>query len=72
MLQNQSILYHGVLSPMLNIGLLTPQQVVDETLQVHDKLKIPVSSVEGFIRQVIGWREFIRIVYEREGKSNAR
>jgi len=69
MLQNQSILYHGVLSPMLNIGLLTPQQVVDETLQVHDKLKIPVSSVEGFIRQVIGWREFIRIVYEREGRK---
>lgn len=69
MLQKQSILYHSVLSPMLNIGLLTPQQVVDETLLMYSKLKIPVSSVEGFIRQVIGWREFIRIVYEREGRK---
>ena len=60
-------LHHSVLSPMLNIGLLNPQQIVDRALQVAAKKNIPLNSLEGFIRQVIGWREFIRIVYEREG-----
>ena len=60
-------LHHSVLSPMLNIGLLHPQQIVDRALQVAAKKNIPLNSLEGFIRQVIGWREFIRIVYEREG-----
>lgn len=68
MVKNQSILYHSVLSPLLNIGLLTPQQVIDETLKQYKKLKLPINSVEGFIRQIIGWREFIHIVYEREGR----
>jgi len=65
--QKESVLYHSVLSPMLNIGLLTPQQIIDETLRVSAAKNIPLNSLEGFIRQIVGWREFIRLVYEREG-----
>jgi deoxyribodipyrimidine photolyase-related protein len=61
------ILHHSVLTPMLNTGLLTPQQVLDKVLSEAAKLNIPLNSLEGFVRQIMGWREFIRIVYEREG-----
>ena len=64
---NENILHHSVLTPMLNIGLLSPQQIIDKALQAAAKNNIPLNSLEGFIRQIIGWREFIRIVYEREG-----
>lgn len=63
----EHFLNHSVLTPMLNIGLLSPQQIVDKALLSAAKNNIPLNSLEGFIRQVIGWREFIRIVYEREG-----
>ncbi len=65
----EKVLYHSVLSPLLNTGLLVPQQIVDEALQYARRHKIPVNSTEGFIRQIIGWREYIRIVYEREGRK---
>ena len=65
--EKESVLYHSVLSPMLNIGLLTPQQIIDETIRVSATKNIPLNSLEGFIRQIVGWREFIRLVYEREG-----
>jgi deoxyribodipyrimidine photolyase-related protein len=66
---NEHYLHHSVLTPMLNIGLLSPQQIIDRALQVALKKNIPLNSLEGFIRQIIGWREFIRIVYEREGNK---
>ncbi|WPU64273.1 cryptochrome/photolyase family protein [Peredibacter starrii] len=53
-------LYHSVLSPMLNMGLLTPQEVIEAAL----KTEAPLHSVEGFIRQIMGWREFVRGVYQ--------
>lgn len=65
----ENILHHSVLTPMLNIGLLTPNYIVEETLNYSEKHKIPLNSVEGFIRQIIGWREFIRGVYEFIGTS---
>jgi deoxyribodipyrimidine photolyase-related protein len=63
----EDLLHHSLLSPLLNIGLLTPQQVVDKVMEGSAIHHIPLNSLEGFIRQIIGWREFIRIVYEREG-----
>ncbi|MFY7899230.1 MAG: cryptochrome/photolyase family protein [Chitinophagaceae bacterium] len=62
MVANEPILYHSVLTPMLNIGLITPKEVVDSALDYAQKNDAPINSVEGFIRQIIGWREFIRIV----------
>lgn len=64
---NEGLLYHSALSPLLNIGLLTPQQVISKALEAGKAYQIPLNSIEGFIRQILGWREFIRIVYEREG-----
>ncbi len=63
----ESFLHHSILSPMINVGLLTPQQVVDAAIYYATKNNISLNSLEGFVRQIIGWREFIRIVYEREG-----
>jgi len=63
----ETVLYHSLLTPMLNIGLLQPQQVMDKVLLAAKKYNTPLNSVEGFIRQIMGWREFIHIVYEREG-----
>lgn len=63
----EAVLHHSVLSPMLNIGLLRPQQIIDKAILTANKYNIPLNSLEGFIRQLMGWREFIRIVYEREG-----
>ncbi len=66
MVNKEPILYHSVLTPMLNIGLLTPEQIIESTLDFATQHEIPLNSLEGFIRQIIGWREFIRIIYERE------
>lgn len=66
-LKDESILFHSVLTPALNIGLLSPQQILDKTFEVHKKLKFPLNSLEGFVRQIIGWREFMRGIYLREG-----
>lgn len=65
--EGESWLWHSVLTPMLNIGLLTPQQILKATLTHCNKHDIPINSVEGFIRQVIGWREFMRATYEDLG-----
>jgi deoxyribodipyrimidine photolyase-related protein len=55
--------FHSVLSPLMNIGLLTPGTVVDRTLRYAEEQETPLNSVEGFVRQVIGWREFIRGIW---------
>lgn len=65
-------LFHSVLSSALNCGLLTPRQVVDAALErYHDSQgsdnEVSLNQIEGFIRQIIGWREFIRGVYWQLG-----
>ena len=59
--------FHSTISPLLNIGLLTPQQVVDEALTYAKEHDVALNNLEGFIRQIVGWREFIRAAYERDG-----
>ena len=56
-------LAHSMLSPYLNIGLLTPAEVCDAVQQAFDEGRVPVASAEGFIRQVIGWREYVWGLY---------
>jgi deoxyribodipyrimidine photolyase-related protein len=63
-------LYHSVLSPMLNIGLLTPDQVVRETLQYAGVNRVPLNALEGFIRQIIGWREYVHGAYRLLGRRS--
>ena len=67
MVGSENYLHHSVLTPMLNTGLLNSKQVIDKAIADAAKCNIPLNSLEGFIRQIIGWREFIRIVYVREG-----
>jgi deoxyribodipyrimidine photolyase-related protein len=54
---------HSLLSPYLNLGLLHPAEVVDAALERYAQGDIPLSSCEGFIRQVIGWREYVNGLY---------
>jgi len=64
---NNDFNFHSVLSSSINIGLLTPSEVIKETLKYAEENKVHFASLEGFIRQIIGWREFMMIVYERDG-----
>ena len=61
---HSDFVFHSALTPYLNTGLLTPRDVVTQALEFAKINKINISSVEGFIRQVIGWREFIRGIYQ--------
>lgn len=65
----EDILHHSVLTPMMNVGLLTPLFVINEALDYGNRCNIPLNSLEGFIRQIIGWREFIRGVYQVKGNQ---
>ncbi|MBU3689155.1 MAG: cryptochrome/photolyase family protein [Acidimicrobiales bacterium mtb01] len=56
-------LAHSLLSPYLNIGLLLPGEVCDAVQRAFDAGRVPVASAEGFIRQVIGWREYVWGLY---------
>lgn len=64
-----SILNHSVLTPMLNVGLITPNEVIEACLKYANDNDIPINSTEGFVRQIIGWREFIRGMYECRGSE---
>jgi deoxyribodipyrimidine photolyase-related protein len=65
-------LYHSLLSPLLNTGLLVPAAVVERTLAFAGEHEVPLNSLEGFIRQIIGWREFMRAVYILRGEEERR
>ena len=67
--EGQNWLYHSVLTPMLNIGLLTPKQVISQAIEYADEHEVDLASLEGFVRQIIGWREFMRATYSDIGVS---
>lgn len=67
--KGEATLFHSVITPMLNIGLLNPAEVVDEAVNAAKKYNVPLNSLEGFVRQVLGWREYIRAVYILKGRS---
>ena len=68
MVSENNFLFHSTLSPSINIGLLSPNEIIEETLSVFKKSNIPLNSTEGFIRQIIGWREFIRGIYQEKSE----
>lgn len=63
------ILFHSLLSPLLNIGLLTPSEVIEKSIKFAKIKKIPINNVEGFTRQIIGWREFIKNIYDEHNSK---
>ena len=68
-LLEESIINHSVLSPLINSGLLDPKYILRSSLNFYKEKNIPLNSAEGFVRQIIGWREFIRGVYVSKGSE---
>jgi|TARA_B110000438_G_scaffold126261_1_gene122792 deoxyribodipyrimidine photolyase-related protein len=66
-LKENTFLFHSGISASLNIGLITPDDVLTKVFDYVKVKDIPINSLEGFVRQVIGWREFIRGVYQHHG-----
>jgi deoxyribodipyrimidine photolyase-related protein len=83
MVADEPTLNHALLSPALNLGLLRPDEVIERAIEAADEGDhggdaggeddaIPINSLEGFVRQVLGWREFVRHVYRRTMPDLAR
>jgi deoxyribodipyrimidine photolyase-related protein len=66
LVDGERVLAHSLLSVPLNLGLLTPAEACAAVLAAAGRTDVPLSSVEGFVRQLLGWREFLRHVYQRE------
>ena len=62
--QKDNILFHSALSPYVNLGLITPEFIIKKILEFHKSKKIRLNSLEGYVRQIIGWREFMRGIYQ--------
>ncbi len=60
---SETFLFHSNLSSSLNIGLITPDEVIQKAFEYSQTYNIPINSLEGFVRQILGWREFIRGIY---------
>ncbi|MGM0500739.1 MAG: cryptochrome/photolyase family protein [Bacillota bacterium] len=63
--------FHSLISSSLNIGLLNPDEVIEAVLENYQNSEIELASVEGFIRQIIGWREYVRALYDLESAAMA-
>ena len=60
---------HSVLSPMLNIGLITPQDIINEVVKYYNNNTNELVNIEAFIRQLIGWRSYVRFIYHYHGEE---
>lgn len=72
MMVDERWLYHAILAPYLNIGLLSPLEVCAAAEAEWRAGRAPLNAVEGFIRQILGWREFVRGIYFLEGEDYPR
>jgi len=67
MLDDEWAMNHALLSASMNVGLLHPSEVIERVIEAaHEDPDVPLASLEGFVRQVLGWREFVRHVYRVE------
>ncbi len=67
MAADEPFLFHSVLSPLINIGLLSPQECVEQAIEYYEQNNsVSLATVEGFVRQLIGWREYMAGIYREE------
>jgi deoxyribodipyrimidine photolyase-related protein len=72
MLKDRNFLFHSCISALLNIGLITPDIVIEKALDLFKQNKAPLNSIEGFVRQILGWREFVRGIYQLRGAKQKK
>jgi len=65
MVEGEDWLFHSALSQYLNAGLLLPAEVGERAIAAYEAGRAPIESVEGFIRQILGWRDYVRAIYDR-------
>ena len=65
----EKTLFHSVLSPLINVGLIQPAELLQALVQAYQQGKAPINSIEGMIRQIIGWREFVQLTYRKIGSQ---
>ena len=65
--KEEIFLNHSMLTPMLNVGFIQPKYIIDKALNYAKRNNVPLNSLEGFVRQIMGWREFIRGMYQAKG-----
>ena len=71
-IEDNNFLFHSNLSPMMNLGLITPEEIIDRAHKIYKKNNISLNSFEGFIRQIIGWREFIKGINDTKGQDQIK
>jgi deoxyribodipyrimidine photolyase-related protein len=60
---------HSILSPMINIGLITPKDIINEVIKYYNKNTNELVNIEAFVRQLIGWRSYVRFIYHYHGEE---
>jgi deoxyribodipyrimidine photolyase-related protein len=65
---DNATLHHSLLSPAINLGLLSAREAIDAAVAALEQ-GAPLNAVEGFVRQLLGWREYVRLIYFREGPA---